>query len=817
MEEILRDVSFTGRILFQRRGFTLLCACVLGVGIGLTSALFNVVHTVVWAQLPYDQPDRLVSLDRRNPAKGWESVGATTHDFLYWRDKAKSFEGMATYRSYGPVLGGDGYAEKLFGSVVSHNFLDLLRVSPALGRSFSPNDARPEAESVVIIGHTLWQRRYQGNRNVVGRQVLIKGKPAAIVGVTPRGFKFPSADAELWVPFTSDRYDAEQSRFSQWRVFARLRTGVTMKEANTEMEGISRQLQEAYPVRNANLTAYVEPLKESFIWDQLKRRLQILFGATVLVLVMAIANASNLQIAFALGRRRELSIRSALGSSPASLVRLALTQSLMLSIVGTIAGLGIAYGASSFLDAHRDLLYFPFWADFRFDVNFLGFVVLITIMAGTLSGLIPALRISAGCDMSALRDDPRSSSQVTSSRLTGALITLQVIISCILLVGCMLTVRSVALIRGQHLDFDPSNILTTRVSLSKETYDSESRVYQFWETIQDRLRNRPDILDAAVAWTPPAGRWGSRYTPYVVEGKTYLSEDDYSNCGQNFISRTYFGTIRAPILRGRDFLPTDLPDRPLVGIVNNSFAEKEWPGEDSLGKRFRRPTSYFGRNIEKEEDWITVIGVVPDLHFRGLDGIGQDQAGVYLPISQYRTYANLFLIVKSRGNPIPVSQTVRKELAAIDPDVVMYRTNSLEAEHEDTIFDYRLSQYLFVIFGATGLILTSTGIFGLTAYWVYQRTREIGIRMALGAGRSSIVILVMGGAARLIGAGMVIGLLGAYLGRGFMSGFLFALDAADPSSYALTAGILIAVGALACLRPVWRAVNTQPADALRHE
>jgi putative ABC transport system permease protein len=814
MAGLLRDIRFGLRLLARNPGHTAIATLALGLGIGLCTAMFSIVRGTVLQGLPFERSDRLLHLETNQPSKDIDSREVPLHDFLDWQQRQKSFEGLAAFYegtiNLSGALGretGSGEPARFEGCFISANAFGLLRARPLHGRTFLPGEDTPGAPAVVILGYQVWQDRYEGDPAVVGRSVRANGEAATVIGVMPRGFAFP-INQEVWMPLRENPLEIRRGEGTTLEVFGRLRDGVGEEAAQTEMSGIAQALAAEYPATNKGIGAVVKPYTEEYIGDEAASLLYTMLGAVFFVLLIACANVASLNMARAAQRTRELAVRSALGAERRQVVTQILTESLLLSVCGALLGLVLAQlGLRAFLDALARANP-PFWLRIELHPEVLLFTLVVTVISGLVAGLAPALQASRADLNEVLKDEGRGSSSLRLGRFSRVVVIAEVALSCALLVGSGLMIRSVMELRQVDLGFDPSNTLTVRIALFESAYPEPAQRVAFFDELLRRLADRPGVVAAAAATALPGG--GSGGTVYALEGKAYAAQEDMPFANHVVVAPGYFGLFGARLAAGRDFGPQDTAASLPVAIVNRSFAAKAWPGTDALGRQVKLGS-------EPDAPWRTVVGVVPDLHMQGLDDIAEDpEDGVYVPLSQEPS-SFVSVAVKTRENPLALVPLVRKEVTALDPDLPIYFVYSMDEVLANATFFPNLFSVLFAIFGACALVLAAVGIYGVMAFSVERRTQEIGIRMALGSAQSGVLRLILAQGLRQLAIGLAVGLLLAFGLSRLLANILFQVQPGDPPTFAIVALVLTAVATAACLIPARRAARVDPLVAIRNE
>lgn len=816
MTSIGEDVRFGVRMLFRSPGVTLAAVLALGLGIGLATAMFSIVYGAMIRGLPIPEPERLMHLENANPSREEPSLEVFLHDFLDWRERQQSFEALTAYDSRTLNLSGDNgtgvQPERFDGTFISANGFDVLRVKPILGRSFLPEEDTPQGEPAAILSYGVWKKRYQGDPKVLGRTVRINGKPGTIVGVMPQGFAFPN-DTEVWSTLQLDPIRVERGKGNTLEVMGRLKDGVSLEQARTEINGLAKAIAAEYPKVSEGRVAVVKPWMEEAVGGEIAGLLWTMFAFCLVVLLLACTNVASLMTARVSRRTREIAIRSSLGAGRGRLIAQLLLESLILSSLGAVLGVAFAYWGVKLFNAAIAGTNPPFWIRIALDPLALTFALGMTVVAALVSGLVPALQASRTDVGEVLKDEGRGSSSLRLGRFSRVVVIGEVAFSCLLLVSAGLMIRSVVAARTLDLGFETRNLFTGRIALFDAAYPEEAKRRAFYEDLLERLANHPDVATVAATTNIPGG--GTGLWRYRLEGGSYPTERDLPQTHMAVVSRGFFDVFGAKVQAGRDFGRLDTADSLPVVIVNQSFAAKVWPGQDPLGKRVRLEEE---PNDVTNTPWRTVVGVVPDLKMEGVvDNEGETPDGFYLPISQ-RSPGFFTITARSRtGNPLALTTVVRQQVNALDPDLPVYFVRSMEEILDQGMFFPNLFASLFAIFGVAALLLASVGIYGVIAFSVNQRTQEIGIRMALGAQRESVLRMILRQGMIQLGLGLLAGLLLALFVSRLLASFLIGIKPQDPATFTLVSLILATVAFIACWIPARRAMRTDPLVAIRYE
>ena len=804
LETFWQDIRYGVRSLLKQPGFAAVAVLTLALGIGANSTIFSFVNGVLLRPLPYHEPERLVLLDETAPKRGVTSVGVSFPNFLDWREQNRVFEGVAAYIPAGYTLVGAGEPEQLRGARVTSGLFEILGVTPALGRTIRPEEDRPENDTVVILGHGLWQGRFGADPGVVGRMISLNNRPHTVIGVMPPDFKFPEV-ADLWLPLALDAQRWTRNDHGLGAI-ARLKPGISLVRAQAEMVSVALRIEEQNPVTNEGMSVSVSNLREGLVGDY-QQALMILLGVVGFVLLIACVNVANLLLARASARRKEISIRSALGAGRWRIMRQLITESLVLGAAGGALGLVMSvWGLELLLSAVP--VEFPFWMKFNLDGRVLAFTAGVSLLTGIVFGAAPALQASKVDLNEALKEGGRSAAVGAGRhRLRALLVVAEVALSLVLLVGAGLMMRSFLRLQNVKPGLNPENVLTMIVSLPRAKYQEPERQVAFFEQLLERVKSLPGVEGAAAVSNLPlsGSRWGRSLT---VEGRSVLSVGEAPMINHCVVTPGYFRSMGIPILTGRDVADEDAKDSPKVTVIDERLAREYWPDESPLGKRIR-----FGPP-ESNEPWFTIVGVAGEVRHERLDA--QTRKTVYVPYRQIPV-GGMTLTVRTATDPLSLTAAIRGQVRGLDPDQPVASVRTMEEVVFSTVWQPRLYAILFAVFAAVALALASVGIYGVMSYAVSQRTHEIGIRMALGAQAADVLKMVLGQGLVLVLVGVVTGLGAAFALTRLMASLLYGVSATDPTTFAAIALLLLCVALLACYVPARRAMKVDPMVALRYE
>ena len=807
---MLSDLRLSLRALAKSPTFTVVAVFTIVLGIGVNAAMFSIVNAIMFRGLPFPQPDRLVHLEQRNPVEQIDGIEIAYQDFVDYRAGQTTLQGLAAYYDGTLTLSGPGQDPvRVEGTYISAGGPEMLGVPPSLGRWFRAEEDNPGAPPVIVLGHSYWRNHYKSDPAVVGRPLRINGEWGTIIGVGPVDYRFPEV-ADAWVPLRYKKTDEKRDvRFLE--VLGRLKEGATLGLAQAEFATLNQRLVAAHPVTNKNLAAVVKPLQVEFVGDDTRRLLFIMLGAVFFVLLIACANVANLLLARAATREKEMAIRTAVGAGRGRIIRLLLAESLVLSAVGAGGGLALAFGLMKlfrdYINANNPAPYWMVWSVDTTGVLYVGALAIVTCVA---AGLFPALRVSQPDLNTVLKDAGRGSTGFSLSRFTRALVVAEVALSCVLLVLAGLTIHSIIKMQTASLGFDPQGVMTARVALPDTEYKDEAKQRAFFQELRERLAARPEFTAVGAADAPPT--WNNR-SPILIDGRA----PDPSGKGGPYASVTtitpgYFPAMSLRLLQGRDFSAADAETAQPVAIVSAAFAQQYWPQENPVGKRFRRGTP----EDKDPGPWLTVVGVVPDTLKGQFDAKTWPQAyACYLQAKGATQRMTLFAKVRA-GDPAATAPLLRATVRELNDDLPIYFTQTLTQLLDEAKFFKKLFGWIFGIFGGVALVLAGVGLYGVMAYSVAQRTQEIGVRMALGAGPGAVLRLILreGGTRLALGLGLGSGI--GYLGGMLLASELYGVTAGDPATFAGTLLTLGAIGMLATLVPALRALRVNPVEALRN-
>ncbi|HEX8030554.1 MAG TPA: ABC transporter permease [Vicinamibacterales bacterium] len=814
------DVRFAGRLLLKDKWFTAVAAIALALGIGVNATVFTFVNAVLIRGLPINDPDTamaVVSYDRVRA----RTLGVSYLDYRDWRESTRTFSSLAAYTFATANLSEEGQApERFSGITISANGFQILGIRPILGRDFVPDDDRPGAQPVVLIGHGIWQNRYGLNPAIIGKTVRINDVPALIIGVMPEGFKFPQ-NADLWQPLlTTPNIETQKRNQRPLQVFGRLAPGTTREQAQGELITITQRLEKENPETNKDVQARVQTFNENMNGGPIRTVFLSLMGAVAFVLLIACANVANLLLSRATNRSREIALRVSLGASRWRVVRQLLIESVLLATLSGLAGLGIAAAGIRVFDRATQDVGRPYWIQFTIDGNVIAFFMLVCLGTGIIFGLAPALHVSKTDVNELLKEGGRSGSAgVRARRWTGALMVAELTLTVVLLAGAGFMMRNFLTMYSLDLGIDTSKLTAMALQLPDQKYPALEQRLAFYERLEERLHSNPKI--EAVTITSNQPMQGGFLRRMVIDGKPLDQGQQAPNVTMLTIDPYYFKTVGLPLQRGRDLSNEDgMKGREAV-VINQRLANLHFPKEDPLGRRITLSIDLQGGAPPSGGIPLsltaTIVGVVPNLRQRDFNLPDPDPIA-YLPFrTDPRGFMNL--LVKTSGDPKAMTPILREELRAIDPDLPLFGIRTMDESLAQQRWPFRIFGSMFAIFAFIALALSAVGLYAVTAYAVSQRTQEIGVRMALGAQGNEVAWLFLRRSFVQLAIGLTLGIAGAFgVGTLFASTQLLVQNkAGDPITIGGIALLLAVVASLACLLPAKRATKLDPLVALRRD
>ncbi len=808
MSTLIQDLRYGVRILLKQPGFTLVAVITLALGIGANTAIFSLVNSILLRPLPFRDPDRIVRLIQASPKLGLPTWGVSQAGYAAYREQNRSFESIAIYTTTATNLTGAGEPERLPMATVTADFFKVFGVNPLLGRTFVEGEDVKDKNQVCVISHAFWQRRFGGDPNVVGKTLSLNNMPTQIVGVMPPEFKFPRYEIDLWTPLAHDPKRIAPYFYS---VVGRLKPGVDVAQAQTDttevVQNYGRQnpnVSESVGVSEGNgPRTIVTPVRE-VILGRTEKPLLVLLAAVALVLLIACANVANLLLARATSRTREIAVRVSLGASPARVARQLLTESVLLSFIGAVVGVGLAAVGVRMLDK-LPISGIVRMEEVSLDGRVLAFTAGLTVFTGLLFGFMPALRAYAMGIASGIHEGARGT--VSHRRLNSALVAVQFALSLVLLIGAGLLLKSFQRLESVDLGFNPEHTLTMVATLPQAKYDNEEKALRFYDAALERLRNSPGIRAVGLTDNLPFGD-GGNMDGVIVEGQEPPEGANISQTEQAVIQSLTPGTFTAlgiRLLQGRDFQTTDNADSPRVAIVDEPLVRRYWPAGDAIGRRLQ---------ITGNRQWLTIVGIVAGVKHINL--AEEKRPHIYSPLAQAPSPRASF-VVRTDGPPVSAAPTFRAAIREIDPDMPLQRLRPMTEMIGQTLSTQRLTNFLLTAFAIIALTLAAVGIYSTMSVYVGGRTKEFGIKLALGAQPSALRSSVIRQGLWLTGAGVLVGVAGALALTRTIKSLLFEVSATDPVVFTAIPVLLVLVALLACYIPARRATKVDPLVALRYE
>jgi len=816
MQNLWQDLRYGARMLMKRPGFTLIAVLTLALGIGANTAIFSVIHTLLVQPLPYRDAHRVLFVMGWDLRRDQMEFNVSAADFHDWRAQDGVFEQAAGYRYWSVNLTGAGEPERVQGYRVTADLFALLGVEPLLGRAFLAGEDKPGAGKVVVLSHGLWQQRFGAERGVIGRTVTLNDESYTVVGVMPPKFEFPQLNfkGDLWAPFDYDaaRLRTERNADFAMVAVARLRPDKTLEQAQAEMNAVYQRLAQQYPRTNAGSGVRLTPMQE-MLTREIRPALLALLAAAGFVLLIACANVANLLLARAQARVKEMALRAALGATAWRVARQLLTESLLLALAG--GGLGVLLGMWT-LDAIRHILpehvvnVMPAALEIGINARSLVFALAASLLTSLVFGLVPALRLSRHDLTAAIKEGGPGVGSWSRRRAGSLLVIAEVALSALLLVGAGLTLRSLWALLHVNPGFEAANLLVMDISLPRTRYANAEQRGNFYREALGRLAALPGVKAVGAVNTLPLST-SNEGSSFVIEGRPAPAPGDVPGTDYRVINPDYFRALGIRLQSGRQFTAEDNRQAPPVTIVNQAFVRRHFPNEEPVGKRIR----FGGPNTPlADEPWHVIVGVAGDV--KHWDLAANPRAESYVPLEQ-QPRASLTLAVRSGGAPAGFAAAARRQIRALDANLPMYNAQTMEQVVARSLFTQRLTTNAMLIFGAVALLLAGVGLFGLISYSVSRRTREIGIRMALGAQRGAVLRLITRQGMKLVLIGVVIGLIGAFALTRLIKSLLFGVSETDPLTFVAVALLLTSVALLASWLPARRAAKIDPMVALHCE
>lgn len=806
MDQLIQDIRYAFRMMFKNPGFTLVALITLALGIGANTAIFSLVNGLLLRPLPYGNPDRIVMVwqdyrERTGRDKEWTSPDT----FFDWRDQNHSFESISVIDGWLPtILGAE--PEQIPGATVTYNMFSVLGVSPAIGRTFVAEEDKPNGRKVVILSDGLWKRRFAGDRNAIGKDILINGGKYSVIGVMPPKFEFPmEPSAQIWTPMQVDSTNSCGRDCITLRSIARLKPGITLAQAKSDMNLVAQRLQQQYPEQYRNVGITLTPLQEQ-LTEEIRPALLVLLAAVGLVLLITCANVANLLLVRASGRKSEIAIRSALGAGKSRLRRQLITENMLLALIGGALGIFLGViGIDILIRLLPEDLPIIGIQNVGVDLRVLIFTLGISVATGLIFGLIPILQFTDSKVGESLKEGGRNRLGTGNSKIRSFLVVSEVAFALMLLIGAALLMKSFLRLMNVNPGFQTQNVLTMQLNLPDSRYAEQVQIRDFYSQLLEKIKSLPGVINAGTTNALPLG--GSNTdTNFLIEGQSPEGRKDQAVWFQ-LISDQYLQTMGIRLMKGRYFTDEDNFDAPRVVIVTETFARRYFPGGDAIGKRLNF-------NNPQKPVWREIIGIASDVKQFGLNK--ETPIAIYLHQKQSAS-PFVTLAVRTSTNPLNLASEIRSQVWSIDKNLAVSNVQTMEQVVVKTVNTPRITLSLIGTFAAAALLLAALGLYGVVSYSAAQRTNEIGIRMALGARENDVLKMVVGQGMTLAAIGVVIGLIGAYALTHLMSKLLFGVSATDPLIFVTIAGLLALIALIASYIPAHRASKIDPVIALRYE
>ena len=807
MDALIKDIRYALRGLLKRPGFSAVVVITLALGIGTNTAIFSVVNAVLLRPLPYPDSDRIVMIWNKLEMRDLHKLSVSPEEFVEYSDRSHSFSAIAAYASGGRDVTGAGEAERIQTTRVTDQFFSLLGTQPLRGRTFSTEENQPGRQQVAVISYDLWQRRFAGDDNVLGQNLVLDGVNHTIVGVMPVDFQFPNPEIKIWIPIAFAANNVTDTRSRYLNVIARTKPGVELPQAQAEIASIAAQMEKEHPDRyepGSGWGVSVVQAREEMVGNY-RVVLLILLGLVSFVLLIACLNVANLMLARAASRRHEVAVRAALGAGRFRLIRQSLVESLLLSMTGGVLGLLVGSLAGALIRLFNPAS-LPRVGEIQVDVSVLIFTFAISLVTGLIFGVVPAVQASRLDLLTTLNESVGKVER--RSRLHALLVVGEVGVAIVLLVGAGLLIKSFYKLQQVDLGFKPSNVLTMHLSLPHSRYAETHRVRGFFDELVARTQNLPGVESVALVNSLPLK--GAGIEPnFYAEGQP----ENRVAVGLVMSSPQYANALGLDLREGRFFDDRDRDDTPYVAVVNEAFTRSFFPNDEALGKRVKLGGPEF------PFPWLTIVGVVKDVRQQGPDAAAKSQ--IFVPHAQpalgNSMWQSMSLVMRTDRDPEGSIAAVRAIVRELDPELPVYDVSTMQQLLAKSVATRRFNMFSVAVFSALALVLAAIGIYGVMSYTVTARTREIGIRMALGARAVNVLSLVIKDGMKLTVAGLVIGVGGALALTRLMRTLLFDVTPTDPATFAAVAVLLFVVALFACFLPARRASGVDPVDALRHD
>ncbi|HVU25914.1 MAG TPA: ABC transporter permease [Opitutus sp.] len=812
MSRLLQDIRHGIRTLGKSPGFTVVAIATLALALGANTAIFTFVNAILLQPLPYADPDRIVRVLEKRPDGGRN--GISTLNYLDWARENTCFEFIAARNGGSVSLTGVAEPVLVPGARVSAHYFDIFGLKPALGRGFLEDEDQPGKDHVAVLSDTLWRTQFGADPGIVGRAIQLDGESYTVVGVLPRGSSFDRGYARLWRPLTF-KPDNMTRNFHWFGALAKLKPGVTLDQARAQMDTIGQRIAKDYPDSNKGWSVAVDRLADTIVDGQLRQSLFVLLAAVGMVLLIACANLANLSLMRVVGREREIAIRIALGARRWQLLRQFLTESLLLSAAGGVAGVLLGRAAVGLLLASLPPFTFPSEANVVLDGRVLLFSFVLALLTGFAVGLFPAFQASRPDLTNALKQGGTGTRAGSHARVRSTLVVAETALAFMLLAGAGLLMRSLFKVGAVDPGFDAKNVLTFRVPVADTQYPTPAALETYLDQVTSRLAALPGVTGVALTSSLPMQGWGYGM-PYQIGGAKTVDRAHRQAAFFKMVSPAYFPTLRMRLVRGRFLADTDRAGSVHVTVINETMARKNFAASDPLGQRILVQEIVPGKTQLGDEIPWEVVGVVADEAVESLDEDPNDNPGMYVPFVQSPTYYNA-VVLKGATDTALLREPARKAIRSLNPDQVLADMKTLDSIMDESLGSSRVRMVLLATFAGISLLLAAIGIYGVISYSVTQRTRELGIRSALGASRGQILRLVLRDGMGLAVLGLLLGVAGAFGLTRLMQSLLFGIEDRDPVTFSAVAAMLVLVALLACLLPARRAARVDPLVALRYE
>jgi predicted permease len=809
MQQLWSDIRSGVRMLVKYPTLSIVSVVTLGLGIGLSTTVFCVVNGGLFKGLPFPDASRIVSLVATDPARKQFQKPVPVQDLAVFLDRQTSFDPIGAFGQTAMNLSAqEGRPERFSAGQLTVAAFDTIGVQPILGRGFREGDDGPGADPVILLGYDLWHDKYGASPDIVGTTLRANGIQRQVIGVMPEHFAFPIRES-VWIPLRIDPLEKPRGQGPEYRVVARLRTGVSIAQARAQALTIARQLEAEFPATNRDVGADVMPYARSVLGPEIYGLLYTMLGAGIGVLLIACVNVSNLLVARASLRRREVAVRMSLGAGRSRVVRQHLTEVLVLALVGGGLGVLLSLVGMRWFTRAMSANPPPFWMTFDLDYRVMLFVCGIVLLASLIAGALPALHASRVTAGSALKDDNRSSTSATLGRFSSGLVVAELAVSCGLLIAAGLMVKSVAQLKTVQMPFTIDRVLTARIDLPPARYPDSPASIRFFDRLLQALQALPGVEAATLSDGLPAA--GNGTIPVQIEGKAYSHASDYPLAREGIVTAGYFDTFQTRLISGREFTPADKASSLPVAIINQSFAGEHFPATDPIGHQFKRirPAT--------QEPWLTVVGVVPDLIMEGIGNNNASPVGYYIPIAQSDVANSVRIAVRTHGEPSGMTSFLRSAVASLDADLALYEVSPMRLVIDRQTMFYTVFGTFFMVFGGCALFLAAAGLYGVMSFAVTQRTREMGVRSALGAQGRSLVLLVMRKSVFQLATGLTLGLGLALVASGALAPVLYRVNPRDAGVFLAVVATLAISSLVASFLPARRVTKIDPLVALASE